>query len=88
MTDEQPGFQRKILYSVAEVAAITGCHPGRVRRWIHRRQLQAVLVGELALVPFGSLLARLERIEAAQARRRSRRIARLAAGSPERARPS
>jgi len=83
MTDDQPGFDRKILYSVAEVAAITGCHPGRVRRWIHRRQLQAIVVGELALVPLSALLARLERIEATRARRRARRLPRLPAGTVE-----
>ena len=66
------GFDRKVLYSVAEVAAITGCPPGRVRRWIYRRQLDAVVIDDFMLVPFAALLARLERIEAARARRRSR----------------
>jgi hypothetical protein len=80
MTDEQLGFDRKVLYTVAEVAAITGCHPGRVRRWIYRRQLEAVMVDDFALVPFQALVARLERVEAARARRRARRLARLPAG--------
>jgi hypothetical protein len=81
MADAEPlPFERKILYSVAEVAAITRCHPGRVRRWIHRRQLEAVVVDDFALVPLASLLARLERVEAARARRRSGRFRRLADG--------
>jgi hypothetical protein len=78
----QPGFDRKVLYSVAEVAAITGCPPGRVRRWIYRRQLEAVVIDEFMLVPFAALLARLERIEATRARRRARH-ARAAQPEPE-----
>jgi hypothetical protein len=80
MTDEPLAFERKVLYSVAEVAAITGCHPGRVRRWIHRRQLDAVVIEDFALVPLAALLLRLERVEAARARRRARRLPRLADG--------
>ena len=69
---EELGFNRKVLYSVAEVAAITGCPPGRVRRWIYRRQLDAVVIDDFMLVPFAALVARGERIEAARARRRAR----------------
>jgi hypothetical protein len=82
---EELGFDRKVLYSVAEVAAITGCPPGRVRRWIYRRQLEAVVIDDFMLVPFAALLARVERIEAARARRRSRqggRPPRLTEGVP------
>ncbi|MBA2314980.1 MAG: hypothetical protein H0V87_06300 [Chloroflexi bacterium] len=73
MLDETPGFDRKVLYSVAEVAAITGCRPGRILRWIHRRQLDAVHLEGSPLVPLPALVARLERIEAARARRRALR---------------
>jgi hypothetical protein len=76
---EAAGFERKILYSVAEVAEITGCPPGRVRRWIYRRQLEAVGLEEVPLVPLPALLARLERLEALRARRRAIRAARRAA---------
>ena len=76
------GFDRKVLYSVAEVSAITGCPPGRVRRWIYRHQLEAVVVDDYMLVPFAALLARVERIEATRARRRARH-ARRAAQLPE-----
>jgi hypothetical protein len=79
---EQLGFDRKVLYSVAEVAAITGCPPRRVRRWIHRRQIDAVVIDDFMLVPLAALLARLERIEAARARRRARRQARIAEAVP------
>lgn len=65
-------FERKIFYSVTEVAEITGCHRGRVLRWIHRRQMAAVRLEEAPLVPLSALLARLERIEASRARRRTR----------------
>jgi hypothetical protein len=73
---EELEFERKILYSVAEVAAITGCPPGRVRRWIYRHQLEAVGLDEVPLVPLPALLARLERLEALRARRRAIRAAR------------
>jgi hypothetical protein len=82
---EELGFDRKVLYSVAEVAAITGCPPGRVRRWIYRRQLDAVVIDDFMLVPFAALVARVERIEAARARRRSRQgagTAKLPEGVP------
>ena len=65
-------FERKIFYSVTEVAEITGCHRGRVLRWIHRRQMAAVRLEDAPLVPLSALLARLERIEASRARRRGR----------------
>jgi excisionase family DNA binding protein len=69
-------FERKIFYSVTEVAEITGCHRGRVLRWIHRRQMAAVRLEDAPLVPLSALLARLERIEASRARRRARASAR------------
>lgn len=72
MTDAAPDFERKVLYSVAEVAEITGCHPGRIRRWIYRRQLEAILLDEAPLVPLAAVIARLERVEASRARRRAR----------------
>lgn len=68
---DETGFERKILYSVAEVAAITGCPPGRVKRWIYRRQLDAIGLEDVPLVPYAAVVARLERIEAARARRRA-----------------
>ena len=78
------GFERKVLYSVAEVAEITGCPPGRVKRWIYRGQLDAVGLEEVLLVPLPAVLARLERLEAARARRRAIRAARSArTGDPE-----
>ncbi len=70
--DDGAGFERKTLYSVAEVASITGCPPGRVRRWIYRRQIEAVGLDEVPLVPLPALLSRLERLEAVRARRRAR----------------
>lgn len=73
---EEAGFERKILYSVAEVAEITGCPPGRVKRWIYRRQLDAVGLDDVPLVPLPALLGRLERLEALRARRRAIRAAR------------
>ena len=69
---EQASFERKIFYSVSEVAEITGCHRGRVLRWIHRRQMAAIRLNDAPLVPLAALLARLERIEASRARRRAR----------------
>jgi hypothetical protein len=71
-----PSFERKVLYSVAEVAEITGCPPGRVRRWIYRRQLEAIGLDEVPLVPLPAVLSRLERLEAARARRAAIRAAR------------
>jgi hypothetical protein len=79
--DEQR-FERKVLYSVAEVAEITGCPPGRVKRWIYRRQMDAVGLDEVPLVPLPALLARLERLEAARARRRAIRGARAGRTAP------
>ncbi len=76
MLDETPGFNRKVFYSVTEVAAITGCRPGRILRWIHRRQLDAIQLEDCPLVPLAALLTRLERIEASRARRRAMREAR------------
>ena len=76
MVDEPLAFERKVLYSVAEVAEITGCPPGRVKRWIYRRQLEAIGLDDVPLVPLPAVLARLERIEAARARRRAIRAAR------------
>ena len=73
-----PAFERKVLYSVAEVAEITGCPPGRVRRWIYRRQLEAIGLDEVPLVPLPAVLSRLERLEAARARRSAIRAARAA----------
>lgn len=73
---EEADFGRKVLYSVAEVAEITGCPPGRVRRWIYRRQMEAVGLDDVPLVPLAALLARLERLEAARARRAALRAAR------------
>ncbi len=78
-------FERKIFYSVTEVAEITGCHRGRVLRWIHRRQMAAIRLDDAPLVPLAALLARLERIEASRARRRARGSA---CPSPESACPS
>jgi len=78
MIDERPDFERKVLYSVAEVAEITGCPQGRVRRWIYRRQMDAIGLGEVPLVPLAAVLGRLERLEAARARRRAIRAARAA----------
>jgi hypothetical protein len=78
VSDSLP-FDRKILYSVAEVADITGCPPGRVRRWIYRRQLEAIALDEAPLVPLAAVVARLERLEAARARRRAGAAARDAA---------
>lgn len=78
---EEAEFERKILYSVAEVAEITGCPPGRVKRWIYRRQLDAVGLDEVPLVPLHALVARLERLEAVRARRRAIRAARKAANA-------
>lgn len=86
MIDDAGPFERKVLYSLAEVARITGCPPGRVRRWIHRRQLDAVELDGYHLVPFAALIGRLERLEAARARRRARRRARADARARERER--
>ena len=73
MTPADDGaFERKIFYSVTEVAEITGCHRGRVLRWIHRRQMAAIRLDDAPLVPLAALLARLERIEASRVRRRAR----------------
>ena len=78
--ENDTGFDRKVLYTVAEVAAITRCPPGRVRRWIYRRQLEAIGLDDVPLVPLGALLARVERIEATRARRRAIRAARASGG--------
>ncbi len=75
---EPAEFARKVLYSVAEVAQITGCPPGRVRRWIYRHQLDAVGLEDVPLVPLPALIARLERLEAARTRRAAIRAARSA----------
>lgn len=56
-------FERKVLYSVVEVATITGRPPGLVRRWIHRGQLACVRIDdESPFVPFEALVDRLERL--------------------------
>jgi excisionase family DNA binding protein len=84
---DERSFERKIFYSVTEVAEITGCHRGRVLRWIHRRQMAAVRLEDAPLVPLSALLTRLERIEASRARRRARTEASRAASSASRAEP-
>jgi hypothetical protein len=56
-------FERKLLYSLVEVATITGRPPGLIRRWIHRGQLECVIVDEESpFVPFDALVERLERL--------------------------
>ena len=63
MSAPQAEFERKHLYSVVEVAAITGRPPGLIRRWIYRGQLACIRVDEeLAFVPFDALAERLERL--------------------------
>jgi hypothetical protein len=86
MADGGIPFERKVLYSVAEVAEITGCPPGRVKRWIYRQQMEAVGREDVPLVPLPALIARLERLEAGRARRRALRAARM--NGSERADPS
>ncbi|HEU4671899.1 MAG TPA: hypothetical protein VFS32_03290 [Candidatus Limnocylindrales bacterium] len=63
MREPAPEFERKLLYSVFEVASITGRPPGLVKRWIYRGQLQCVRIDDEApFVPFDALVERLERL--------------------------
>jgi hypothetical protein len=71
MTEPLSEFERKLLYSVVEVASITGRPPGLIRRWIYRGQLACVRLDEEApFVPFEALVDRLERLAWKRARRR------------------
>jgi hypothetical protein len=73
MTQPATEFERKLLYSVVEVATITGRPPGLVRRWIYRGQLAAIRLDEDApFVPFDALVERLERLAWKRARRQAR----------------
>jgi len=70
MTQPQTEFERKLLYSVFEVATITGRPPGLIWRWIHRGQIDCVRVDEeSAFVPFDALVERLERLAWKRCRR-------------------
>lgn len=72
MTQPLTEFERKLLYSVVEVATITGRPPGLVKRWIYRGQLACVRLDEDApFVPFDALQDRLERLAWKRARRRA-----------------
>ncbi|HET7026963.1 MAG TPA: hypothetical protein VFI28_04660 [Candidatus Limnocylindrales bacterium] len=63
MAQPLPEFERKTLYSVVEVALITGRPPGLIRRWIYRGQLPSIrLADESPFVPFDALTERLERL--------------------------
>jgi hypothetical protein len=73
MTAPRAEFERKLLYSVVEVATITGRPPGLIRRWIYRGQLACVRLDEESpFVPFEALVERLERLAWKRARRRAR----------------
>ncbi|HEY3522594.1 MAG TPA: hypothetical protein VGK63_02730 [Candidatus Limnocylindrales bacterium] len=86
MTQPDPGFERKLLYSVVEVASITGRPPGLVKRWIYRGQLECVRIDdESPFVPFDALVERLERLAWKRRRREAMRAA-AAAGREEEAR--
>jgi hypothetical protein len=73
MTEPRVEFERKLLYSVVEVATITGRPPGLIRRWIYRGQLACVRLDEESpFVPFEALVDRLERLAWKRSRRRER----------------
>ncbi len=74
MREPVPEFERKLLYSVVEVASITGRPPGLVKRWIYRGQLESVRIDDEApFVPFDALVERLERLAWKRCRRESGR---------------
>jgi hypothetical protein len=73
MVQPQSEFERKTLYSVVEVALITGRPPGLIKRWIYRGQLPCVrLEDESPFVPFDALVERLERLAWKRRRREAK----------------
>ncbi len=64
MAESDREFERKSLYSILEVATITGRPLGLIKRWVYRGQLASVRVeDEIVFVPFDALVDRLERLE-------------------------
>jgi hypothetical protein len=80
MPVHDPDFERKLLYSVFEVASITGRPPGLIRRWIYRGQLGSVRIDDdMPFVPFDALVERLERLAWKRHRREVQRATEQAA---------